>query len=69
MAVHPKEHRVILKHADEPGFTPDIDCYMKHGGYDMLKKAVTMEKKDICDEVKKSQLRGRGGAGFPAGVK
>ena len=69
MAVHPKEHRVILKYADEPGYTPDIDCYMKHGGYDMLKKAVTMEKQAICDEVKKSQLRGRGGAGFPAGVK
>ena len=69
MAIHPKEQRIILKYADEPGYTPDIDCYMKNGGYEMLKKAVGMEKQAICDEVKNSQLRGRGGAGFPAGVK
>ena len=69
MAIHPREQRIILKYADEPGYTPDIDCYVRHGGYEMLKKAVGMDKQTICDEVKNSQLRGRGGAGFPAGVK
>ena len=69
MAIHPKEHRVVLKYADEPGYTPDIDCYMSKGGYETLKTAFTKKPEDIRDEVKKSQLRGRGGAGFPAGVK
>ena len=52
MAIHPREQRIILKYADEPGYTPDIDCYMRHGGYEMLKKAVGMDKQTICDEVK-----------------
>ena len=69
MAIHSREQRIILKYADEPGYTSDIDCYMRHGGYEMLKKAMGMDKQTICDEVKNSQLRGRGGGGFPAGVK
>ena len=69
MAIHPKEQRLILKYADEPGYTPGIDSYLAHGGYDMLKKAVTLEPQAIIDEVKKSTLRGRGGAGFPCGLK
>jgi NADH-quinone oxidoreductase subunit F len=43
--------------------------YETEGGYDQLKKAVGMEPGAITDEVKKAGLRGRGGAGFPAGVK
>ena len=35
----PSEYRLILKYADEPGYTPDIDCYLRHGGYEALKKA------------------------------
>ena len=69
MAIHSREQRIILKYADEPGYTSDIDSYMRNGGYEMLKKAEGMDKQTICDEVKNSQLRGRGGAGFPAGVK
>lgn len=69
MAIHPKEQRLVLKYADEPGYTPSIDSYLEHGGYDMLKKAVTMEPQSIIDEVKASTLRGRGGAGFPCGLK
>ena len=34
-----KENRIILKYADKPGYSSDIDCYLKHGGYSMLKKA------------------------------
>ena len=35
-----QEYKLILKHADEPGYTPDIECYLRHGGYEDLKKAL-----------------------------
>jgi len=66
---HPREHRLIFKNIDREGWNPSIDRYMEDGGYDQLKKAITMEPNDITTEVKKSGLRGRGGAGFPTGVK
>src|SRR5258708_7864749 len=77
----PSEFRLILKHADQPGYTPDIDCYLRNGGYEMLKKALARQAKEfpggkkmspqeqIRDEVFKSGLRGRGGAGFSCGLK
>ena len=43
--------------------------YVAHGGYQALKKALTLPPATIADEVKKSNLRGRGGAGFPTGMK
>src|SRR4051794_4005546 len=43
--------------------------YQKNGGYDALKKALGMTPAAVMDEVKKSNLRGRGGAGFPTGLK
>jgi NADH-quinone oxidoreductase subunit F len=47
-----------------------IDVYLQNGGYQALDKALkTMEPAAIIDEVKKSSLRGRGGAGFPTGMK
>ena len=47
-----------------------IDVYLKHEGYQALEKALKQMTPDqIIDEVKKSNLRGRGGAGFPAGMK
>jgi NADH-quinone oxidoreductase subunit F len=47
-----------------------IDVYLKNDGYKALDKALkTMEPAAIIDEVKKSSLRGRGGAGFPTGMK
>src|SRR5687767_7749233 len=36
----PQEYRLILKNIDQPGFTPDIDSYVRHGGYETLKKAL-----------------------------
>ena len=66
---HAREHRLIFRNIDRSDYNPSIDCYMANGGYDMLRKAMTMEPKAITDEVKKSGLRGRGGAGFPTGVK
>src|SRR6187551_2042450 len=65
----PEQRRIIFQHIDEPGYTNDIACYQRHGGYEILKKAVTLPPQSIIDEVKKSGLRGRGGAGFPCGVK
>ena len=77
----PQEHRLILKHADQPGYTPDLECYLRHGGYDALKKVLALTPKDLPDgkkmspqeqvreDVKASGLRGRGGAGFSAGIK
>ena len=43
--------------------------YRQLGGYEGLAKALTMQPDAVIDEVKKSGLRGRGGAGFPAGMK
>jgi NADH-quinone oxidoreductase subunit F len=77
----PQEYKLILKYADEPGYTPDVDCYVRHGGYEALKKALAIQPKDLPDgkklspqeqireDVKTSGLRGRGGAGFSCGLK
>ena len=47
-----------------------IDVYRRHGGYEALRKVLTsMSPDDVIGEVKKSALRGRGGAGFPTGMK
>ncbi len=46
-----------------------IEEYIAHGGYQAAAKALAMSREDLCEEVEKSGLRGRGGGGFPAGVK
>jgi NADH-quinone oxidoreductase subunit F len=46
-----------------------LEVARKHGAYETLDKLFAMEPADVIEEVKKSGLRGRGGAGFPAGVK
>ena len=43
--------------------------YEHYGGYEALRKVVTLKPQEVVEEVKKSGLRGRGGAGFPTGVK
>ena len=65
----PEQRRIIFAHINEPGYSNDISCYVRHGGYEVLKKAVTRKPEELIEEVKKSGLRGRGGAGFPCGVK
>jgi NADH-quinone oxidoreductase subunit F len=46
-----------------------LEFYLGHNGYQSAKKALKMQPEEVIEEVKKSGLRGRGGAGFPAGVK
>lgn len=46
-----------------------LKVYQEHGGYKSLKKAMNMSSDDIINEMKASALRGRGGAGFPTGMK
>ena len=77
----PREYKLILKHADEPGYSNDIECYERHGGYEALRKALAItpskgpDKNDITAQaqirktVLDSGLRGRGGAGFSCGLK
>lgn len=61
--------RILLEHIDEPGIQ-SYEVYRKKGGYASVEKALkTMSPDEIVEEVKKSGLRGRGGAGFPTGMK
>ena len=77
----PQEYRQILKYVDQPGYTPELDCYLRHGGYEILRKALALQPKTLPNgqmlsgpeqlrqEVMVSGLRGRGGAGFSCGLK
>ncbi len=60
--------KVLLKNTDNPD-SADIDVYRKAGGYSSLKTVLGGEASAILEEVKKSGLRGRGGAGFPTAMK
>ncbi len=64
-----KERRIILKNIDQHGYGNDIDTYLEHGGYEIWKKALQRKPEELREEVKRSGVRGRGGAGFPAGMK
>jgi NADH-quinone oxidoreductase subunit F len=60
---------LLLRHRDVLDIKK-LDVYIKNGGFESFKKAVTsMQPGQVMDEVKASGLRGRGGAGFPTGVK
>jgi NADH-quinone oxidoreductase subunit F len=60
---------ILLRHRDIPRLD-QITAYSINGGFDALQKAVTkMDPDDVTNEVKASGLRGRGGAGFPTGMK
>ena len=59
---------ILLREKEIPDIR-EYDVYVKNGGFEGLKKALSQSPEDVINEVKASNLRGRGGAGFPAGVK
>jgi NADH-quinone oxidoreductase subunit F len=77
----PQEYRQVLRHVDQPGYTPDLDSYLRVGGYEDLKKVLGLKPntlpngktlsgpEQLRQEVMVSGLRGRGGAGFSCGLK
>lgn len=60
--------KILLQHIDVPGIET-YSVYREKGGYASVEKALKMKPDDVVEEVKKSGLRGRGGAGFPTGMK
>ena len=62
------EHRLLTEHYHRDKYKTFLG-YKERGGYETLKKALSKKPEEIMIEVKESGLRGRGGAGFPTGVK
>lgn len=60
--------KLLLDKASVPGIR-GYEVYRREGGYASVEKAFKMSPADVVEEVKKSGLRGRGGAGFPTGMK
>jgi len=83
--LHGGNHRLALGDADEIPYLKcqerltfarlgivdpvSLDDYVKHGGYRGLERALALSPEQVVEEVTVSGLRGRGGAGFPAGIK
>jgi len=63
-----KQKKIVLRNSGiiDP---EEIEEYIERDGYSALKKAIKMDPQEIVDEIKESNLRGRGGAGFPTGLK
>ena len=65
---HSKETVVLSEYFGDPE-ARTYKGWVKRGGYEALKKALAMDPNAVTEEVKNSGLRGRGGAGFPTGLK
>jgi NADH:ubiquinone oxidoreductase subunit F (NADH-binding)/(2Fe-2S) ferredoxin/Pyruvate/2-oxoacid:ferredoxin oxidoreductase delta subunit len=63
-----KQKKVVLSSCGEID-PEDIDSYISAGGYKAIEKVLKGSPEDVIEEIKKSGLRGRGGAGFPTGLK
>ena len=66
---HPLECRLLMTAMSKPGYTGLIEDYLAVGGYQSLQKAFSLKPEQTIREVAESRLKGRGGAGFPTGVK
>ncbi|WP_447984632.1 NADH-quinone oxidoreductase subunit NuoF [Nitrospira sp. Nam74] len=65
-----KYEKILMKNMEIPGYTGSLADYERAGGYQALRKVLgKVPPAEVTDIVKKSGLRGRGGAGFPTGVK
>ncbi|MBO8139845.1 MAG: NADH-quinone oxidoreductase subunit NuoF [Thermosipho sp. (in: Bacteria)] len=64
----PKEYKIVTRNIGKIN-PKNIDEYIARDGYFALAKALQMKPEEIIDEIKNSGLRGRGGAGFPTGLK
>ncbi len=64
----PLEVKILTRRFGLPN-SQSIDTYLATGGYEAFRKALEMTPEEIIEEVKASNLRGRGGAGFPTGMK
>jgi NADH-quinone oxidoreductase subunit F len=51
---HPKERRIIFENISIPGYAPDIETYLAHGGYESLKKALKMKPVEIIDALRRT---------------
>ena len=61
--------KILTEHINVPGIET-FEVYRKQGGYTAVEKAIkTMTPEEVVEEAKKSGIRGRGGAGFPMGIK
>ncbi len=61
--------RTVVLERVGAGATPTIETYRRHRGFSGLERALTMPREAVVAEIEASALRGRGGAGFPAGRK
>jgi len=68
LPIFKSQRRIILKHCGliDP---ENINHYIANGGYTSLSRSLAMQQEELLEEVRRSGLRGRGGAGFPTGLK
>jgi NADH-quinone oxidoreductase subunit F len=60
--------KILFDRIDEPGLNT-LEVYERRGGYQSLRKALTMARDEVLQQITDSSIRGRGGAGFRMGQK